>query len=1193
MKLFHQSLCLGLFLLTSFANAQSASQPVLQNEIRLRPSILSTQVQTVEEFGQRPISDTLEGRYVRLVRFAKILNKASKKQLQADGIQLEGYVPYQSYLLSIPVSFARQKLANFQATHIVTLSPENKASQPLWNAFNGSRANQEESLELVVELYESVSIARVEKELNAFGGSSPYGSQKNARLLKTTVSQVASLLRKPFVRHVEIEPGVPVPDDTKGRSLHRSNAINTSYNGGLKYDGRGVSIALADDGHVGPHIDFKGRLTSFTTSNEGSHGDMTTGICIGAANIDPRYKGMATGSNLYLFNIGSYPQINNAIPNLANLKTVITSTSYSQGCNQYTSSSADGDNKLKNNTPLTFVFSGGNNGTADCQYGAGPGRGNITGGYKNGKNTIATGNIDANGNIDPSSSRGPAPDGRIKPDICANGLGQMSTDENYTYSVGGGTSAACPGLAGVTAQLYHAWREIKQEANPDGALIKGILLNTADDLGKTGPDFVYGWGRVNARKALQTIQKSQYFTDSLEDGDSATFSLNIPAGTQQMKVMLYWADPAGLTNSTINLVNNLDLQVRRPDGSILLPWKLNSAPVASLLNTAAGFGKDSLNNMEQVSLSVPTAGIYQFRVSGASIPDGPQRFYVTYMLEDSTIALTYPIGGEDFAPGQAEVIRWDAPASTTPFRLEYSANNGQTWTTISNPTSTARQASWTVPSSFVTGEGLVRLSRGSQSVVSHRPFSCINPPGNLRVTKACLDSITLAWNAVTGASLYQVYFLGEKYMDSVAITTGTQITLPYDFSQTLWYSVGAIFPNGNKGRRALAKQKTPGVINCILSNDIQLARTISPKTGLTYNCQSFSNYPVSIRLRNKGISPASGITVTYRLNSLTPVTETVPGSLAPGDSIDYLFTTSLNLNPSTIYKLTVVAKMSTDPFPINDSSIVSFNTSALFNGTLTQTFQSLTFPPANWTISNPAFTSTWARSEAVVGPTGFTTTAAKMDNFTTNQAGSKDYLQSPVVDLTNMSLAVLTFDRAYAPRANRADSLLIQVSTDCGASFVPTAYAKNYAQLATAPAQVTLFAPATDADWQPDTLNMTPFVGNKIIVRFVAVSRFGNALFVDNVRLNGFTVSVLGSEENEEFRLYPNPAETAVQLLFPHAIGGRSTARIYAQDGRLVSSEVLSAEAEQTIDIQRLPPGIYQILIETGEERFQARFQRR
>lgn len=1193
MKLFYHFLCVGLLILTKLANAQITDQNVLRHEIRLRPSIRQSQVQTPAEFFTQVINDTIEGRYVRLVRFSKNLNSIRKKQLNAEGIVLEGYIPYQSYLLSIPVSFAKEKLASLQVTHIITLSDENKLSQPLLAGIKANQWNPVDPMELVVEYYSTVSIARIERELSRFGISSHYGTQNNTRLLKTTYSQLASLIQQPFVRHIEIEPGIPVPDDTKGRSLHRSNAINTSYAGGLKYDGSGVSIALADDGHVGPHIDFKGRLTSFTQSNDGTHGDMTTGICIGAANIDPRYKGMATGSNLFLFDIGSYPQINNAIPNLSLLKTVITSTSYSQGCNQYTSSSADGDNKLKNNTPLTFVFSAGNNGAADCQYGAGAGWGNITGGYKNGKNTIATGNIDANGLIDPTSSRGPAPDGRIKPDICANGLGQMSTDENYTYSVGGGTSAACPGLAGVTAQLYHAWRDIKQEANPDGALIKGILLNTADDLGKTGPDFVYGWGRVNARKALQTIQKSQYFVDSLEDGDSTNFTLNIPEGTQQLKVMLYWADPAGLTNSTVNLVNNLDLQVQKPDGTVLLPWKLDSRPVASALNTAAGFGKDSLNNMEQVSITTPAAGSYKFKISGTSVPSGPQRFYLTYLLEDSLIKLTYPIGGEDFAPGQAEVIRWDAPASAKPFRVEYSADSGQTWTIISNPVATARQASWTVPSSFITGKGLVRLSRGTQSDVSHKTFSCINPPGNLRVTKACSDSITLEWNAVPGASLYQVYFLGEKYMDSIAVTSATKIILPYNFSQTLWYSVGSIFSNGNKGRRALARQKAPGVLNCLLANDIQLARTISPKSGLTYNCQSFSSFPVRVRLRNKGTSQASSITVTYRLNAQTPVTESLSGSLAPGDSLDYQFTTSLNLNPNTNYKLTVVSTMPTDPFAGNDSSIVLFNTSALFNGTLTQTFQTLTFPPASWALSNPAFTATWVRSQSVIGPTGFTTNAAKMDNFTTNQSGSKDYLISPLVDLTSIASVRLTFDRAYAPRSNRADSLIIQVSTDCGTSFVPTGYAKGYAELATVPAQTTLFAPENDTDWKADTVNLTSFAGTKILIRFVSVSRFGNALFVDNVRLNGSTVSVLGLEDSPEFRLYPNPAETSVKLIFPHEINGKATAKIFAQDGRLVLSQELTGSSEQPLDIQKLSTGIYQILIQTNEERFQTRFQRR
>ena len=55
-----------------------------------------------------------------------------------------------------------------------------------------------------------------------------------------------------------------------------------------------------------------------------------------------------------------------------------------------------------------------------------------------------------------SSSRGPASDGRIKPDLSAHGNAQMSTDPNNSYAPGGGTSAAAPGICGVSAQLYHA-----------------------------------------------------------------------------------------------------------------------------------------------------------------------------------------------------------------------------------------------------------------------------------------------------------------------------------------------------------------------------------------------------------------------------------------------------------------------------------------------------------------------------------------------------------------------------------------------------------------------------------------------------------------------------------------------------------------------------------------------------------------
>lgn len=1180
----------NFFLMVSLAQGQKVEKKVFQNEIRIRPFLIENQVVSINNFESRavPGRDHFEGRFFRLVRFSKVLNRKQKSQLQQAGFTLEGYIPYQSYLISFPKRISKSVLSQLGASHIISLSLENKLSKPLAEGLANHQWGNKEEMDLLVDCYSSVSKQGEEIKLKELGQVNSYGTHARTFFVKTKFENLATIASLPFVKYIEIEPGVPVPDDTRGRSLHRSNTINTDYLGGLKYDGKGVSIGLADDGHVGPHIDFQGRMTSFTTGNSGNHGDMTSGICVGAANLDPRYKGMATGAHLYVYDISNYPHVNNAVQNLANLKTVITSTSYSQGCNQYTTASADGDDKLFNNKPLMFVFSGGNNATANCGYGAGAGWGNITGGYKNGKNVIATGNVDANGLIDPTSSRGPAPDGRIKPDICANGRNQMSTDGNNTYQVGGGTSAACPGLAGVLAQLYQAWREIKQEENPEAALLKGILLNTADDLGNPGPDFTYGWGQVNARKALNTIIENRYKVDSLEQGDSINFPIQVTAGTQNLKVMIYWSDPSGTPNSLLNLVNNLDLKVEKPNGSMALPWKLKTAPVASQLNSFAGNGVDSLNNVEQVSIDAPEEGQYVVRVNGKSIPEGPQRFYIIYKMEDNGITVTYPFGGECLVPGQQELIRWDAEGYSTGFNVSYSADSGQTWTSISNPAGTARQATWTVPSNLVTGKGLIRVSRGGFSDVNDVPFSSIPTPGNIQVVKACADSITISWNAVTGAAAYEVSFLGEKYMDSVATTTSTQAKIPYNFNQVLWYSVRAILPNGLKGSRSIAKQKLSGLVNCQLITDAQLAKTLSPVAGMAFSCSSFANFPVKIRIKNKGIGPLSNIPVSYKLNNTPAVQEIAPITLAPGDSIDYQFSTGINLNPNTTNKIVLVTAMPQDFNLLNDSSIINFSTSALPANPVSQGFQSGTFPPPTWSITNFGF-GTWTRSGSVLGANGAFTNTARMDNFSSNQSGSKDYLTSPPIDLTTAGPTILTFDRAYAPRLNRRDSLMIWVSTDCGLSFFPSGYAKDHVQLSTSPSQTTSFTPGNENQWKKDTLDLTNYMGGTVIVRFVSVSRFGNVLYIDNIKTEGVMV---GINENirQNLSVFPNPAETNLTFRMPENNAGPTRLFIYSSEGKMVSDRSLEYAPQQEINIENLSTGMYQLLLWQNGKFWQSRF---
>ena len=259
----------------------------------------------------------------------------------------------------------------------------------------------------------------------------------------------------------------------------------------------------------------------------------------GAGNLDPKMRGMASGSNLYVVNYQSNFLDSQTVSLITSGDVQITNSSYSNGCNGgYTSITQTVDNQTKDIPTLLHVFSAGNSNNNNCGYGAGNQWGNITGGHKQGKNVIATANVYFDGSLVGSSSRGPAHDGRIKPDIAANGQNQNSTNENNTYQSFGGTSGAAPGIAGISAQLYEVYSDANSGALPQSALIKAAMLNTANEAGNIGPDYKFGWGIVNGLRAGLLLEDERYLSDISTQGTSNNHTINIPAGTTQARFMV-------------------------------------------------------------------------------------------------------------------------------------------------------------------------------------------------------------------------------------------------------------------------------------------------------------------------------------------------------------------------------------------------------------------------------------------------------------------------------------------------------------------------------------------------------------------------------------------------------------------------------------------------------------------------------
>ena len=130
------------------------------------------------------------------------------------------------------------------------------------------------------------------------------------------------------------------------------------------------------------------------------------------------------------------------------------------------------------------------------------------------------------------------------------------------------------------------------------------------------PDFRFGWGRVNALRSVEMLEDNTYLSASINQGAQNSHAINIPAGTREARIMVYWADPPAIANSQTALINDLNMTVEDPMSTTYLPYLLDPTPNAAAVNSPAVPGVDSLNNMEQIVLTDPAAGIYSVDIDG-------------------------------------------------------------------------------------------------------------------------------------------------------------------------------------------------------------------------------------------------------------------------------------------------------------------------------------------------------------------------------------------------------------------------------------------------------------------------------------------------------------------------------------------------------------------------------------------------
>lgn len=476
-------------------------------------------------------------------------------------------------------------------------------------------------------------------------GTAPLGPNE-VIYVTMPLAQTSLLTAIEDVQYVEESPELTFRNSTT-RWIIQSNVNNVTplYLNGLRGEGQIVGImdgkidmnhcSFDDANPIGPM--HRKALAYNTSLGANSHGTHVAGTCVGDSGTFDDLRGIAYMGRFVFNDNPPFPFTESEMLNRLNLH-------HGQGARIHTNSWGDDGTTSYNGLARAIDLYSYNNEDALVLF-------SETNGValrnpENAKNVLAVGASEDTPTQQNhcSGGVGPTADGRRKPEVFAPGCSTISSRNNTICDtrVSTGTSMACPAVAGIAMLVrqyfmdgYYPSGMPEPNAlftNPSGALIKAAIINSAVDMvGVAGyPSNVEGWGRVladdvlffpgDSRRLIVLADKRN--ADGLSTGQFIDYQIDVATSGEKLKVTLVWTDPpasAG-TGTGFAAVNDLDLEVTAPDSTM---YRGNFFAAGT---SAANGIKDDRNNVEQIHVLSPQAGMWTIRVRADAINQGFQGY---------------------------------------------------------------------------------------------------------------------------------------------------------------------------------------------------------------------------------------------------------------------------------------------------------------------------------------------------------------------------------------------------------------------------------------------------------------------------------------------------------------------------------------------------------------------------------------
>lgn len=635
------------------------------------------------------------------------------------------------------------------------------------------------------------------------------------------------------------------------------NFINKVHYKFPKINGESLVISIKERPFDSLDIDFYNRILfkSKISTDISSHASSMATIVAGAGNSGTKGLGAAPGAFIVS---ASYENLSpENTETLLNEEVSVQNHSYGIGEieNYYGIESHLYDIQTHKIPYLLHVFSSGNIGNRAPETGIYKnieGYANLTGQFKASKNSLCVGSVNKFNKENYFSCKGPTYDGRLKPEVVAFGAD--------------GTSDAAALVSGISAIAQHAYFMIYNNL-PPSELIKCALINSTFDIGNKGPDYATGFGGVNAFEALKTIVDTNFFIESISSNELKEYNIEIPENKDQLKVTLSWKDPPGLPGGKKALTNDLDLLlIDEQSSKTYLPWVLSSFPDLDSLSSRAVRKRDTLNNVEQISIENVHTGNYKIIVQANNIINS-QQYCLAYNVKSNISEWIFPLANNKLLAGEKILLKWNWTGEASSGTIEFKKIEDNIWQTIQENTDlTAGFYNWSTPK--INSPIQFRIRNKSKQLVSDTLL--LSESVIPKVGFNCDDELMLYWEKINSAISYNLWQLVDKKLEKKINITDTIAVLNKDEVKTKHYAVSPVY-NDFEGLRGNSMNFENQNIDCYIKSFYPISIVTNQKAQLqldlasTYELKNASLQRLDNKVFNNifTLSPLKGSSLTF------------------------------------------------------------------------------------------------------------------------------------------------------------------------------------------------------------------------------------------------------------------------------------------------------------------------------------------